>query len=77
MALWIFESQGIHQEALEALALFCHAAKAEQGAMALGPADQGAERNSDVALPYGEDLAFERLFLPEIQDKLTALRLGL
>lgn len=26
----IFKSQGIHQEALEALALFCHAAKAEQ-----------------------------------------------
>lgn len=85
MALWIFESQGIHQEALEALALFCHAAKAEQVqadwarrlVRYLGPADQGAERNSDVALPYGEDLAFERLFLPEIQDKLTALRLGL
>jgi transcriptional regulator with XRE-family HTH domain len=28
--MWIFKSQGIHQEALEALALFCHAAKAEQ-----------------------------------------------
>ena len=27
---WIFESQGLHQGALEALALFCHAAKAEQ-----------------------------------------------
>lgn len=28
--MWIFHSQGIHKEALEALALFCHAAKAEQ-----------------------------------------------
>jgi len=28
--MWIFKSQGIHKEALEALALFCHAAKADQ-----------------------------------------------
>ena len=28
--VWIFKSQGIPKEALEALALFCHAAKAEQ-----------------------------------------------
>jgi len=28
--MWIFKSQGIHEEALKALALFCHAAKAEQ-----------------------------------------------
>lgn len=28
--MWIFKSQGIHEEALEALALFCHAAKAKQ-----------------------------------------------
>jgi tetratricopeptide (TPR) repeat protein/DNA-binding transcriptional regulator YiaG len=28
--MWIFKSQGIHKEALEALALFCQAAKAEQ-----------------------------------------------
>jgi transcriptional regulator with XRE-family HTH domain len=27
---WIFKSQGIHKEAMEALALFCHAARAEQ-----------------------------------------------
>jgi len=32
--MWIFKSQGIHQEALEALALFCHAAKAEQAQLA-------------------------------------------
>lgn len=28
--LWIFEGQGIHKKALEALALFCHAAKEEE-----------------------------------------------
>jgi hypothetical protein len=28
--MWIFKSQGIHKEALEALALFCQAANAEQ-----------------------------------------------
>jgi hypothetical protein len=27
---WIFESQGIHQQALEALALFCQAAQMEE-----------------------------------------------
>jgi transcriptional regulator with XRE-family HTH domain/tetratricopeptide (TPR) repeat protein len=31
--MWIFKSQGIHKEALEALALFCHAAKAEQAGL--------------------------------------------
>jgi tetratricopeptide (TPR) repeat protein len=28
--MWIFDSQRVHQEALAALALFCHAAKAEE-----------------------------------------------
>jgi transcriptional regulator with XRE-family HTH domain len=27
---WIFQSQGVHEQALEALALFCHAAKMEE-----------------------------------------------
>lgn len=27
---WIFQSQGVHQQALEALALFCHAARMEE-----------------------------------------------
>ena len=27
---WIFQSQGIHKGALEALALFCHAARMEK-----------------------------------------------
>jgi hypothetical protein len=31
--MWIFKSQGIHAQALEALALFCHAAKAEQAGL--------------------------------------------
>jgi tetratricopeptide (TPR) repeat protein len=31
--MWIFKSQGIHEQALEALALFCQAAKAEQAGL--------------------------------------------